>query len=81
MPKTIIADLAAKGIHVSAALVSAVKYGGKKTAKKSKKARGKAAAGRNSVTVDELLKTKQLADQLGGVDRMKAALDTLAKLK
>lgn len=81
MPKQIIADLGAKGIKVSAALVSAIKYTKKKVGKGRKKAGRKAAVGNNSLTVTELLKAKALADQLGGAARAKTALDTLEKLK
>jgi hypothetical protein len=84
MPKQIIADLAGEGVKVSHALVSNVKYGEKKKAggrKKGRKVSRKAKLGTNSLTANELLKAKQLADQLGGADRLKTALETLEKLK
>lgn len=79
MPKDIQAGLAAEGVKVSSALISAVKYGGKSAKGRRKAARGRAA--RTSITADELIHAKGLADRMGGVDRAKAVLEALAKLK
>lgn len=78
-PKQIIADLGAKGVNVSAALVSSIKYA-KNRGKKVKTIGRKARADRNSITAEDLIQAKGLADQLGGVERAKVALDTLKKL-
>lgn len=79
MPKEIIADLRTSGTRVSPALVSAVKYGEKK-GKRRKKAVGRAKPGRKSITAEDLMQAKGLADQLGGVERAKTILETLEKL-
>src|SRR5262245_49343219 len=93
-PKDIIAGLAQRGIEVSAALVSNVKYG---SARKGAKRRGTRKGGRRrglvgsrrgraSITVSDkvsislLIEAKRLVDKLGGIERARQALDTLARL-
>ena len=69
---------------MSDSLANAIKYekgrSGKKKMTKAPVSRGaKAASG--SLSVDDLLEAKSLADRLGGIDRAKAALETLQKLR
>ncbi len=81
-PSVIIGDLKKKGIKVSAALVSAVKYhksaGG--NGRRKKRRRGSTSANGRKVDFAQLVEAKSLADKMGGVDKAKSALDMLAKL-
>ena len=79
-PKAIQAELAKKGIKVSASLVNAIKSGKSKPGKRGRKAgsRLKSAAGETSF--DALLGAKELADKLGGVQRAQQALGMLERL-
>lgn len=92
-PKGIEAGLKAKGIQVSKALISAVKYSkkyskAKKSGKKMRKmsrpatvrvaARATAAVG---VTIKQLLAVKDFADAFGGSDQVRQALDILAQFR
>ena len=79
-PKAIQAELAKKGIKVSASLVNAIKYGKSKPGKRGRKAgsRRKSAAGETSF--DALLGAKALADKLGGVQRAQRVLGMLERL-
>ena len=83
-PKAIIAAMKGRGITVSDSLANAVKYekgkSGKKKVTKAPVSRGaKAASG--SLSADDLLEAKSLADRLGGIERAKDALETLQKLR
>lgn len=81
--------LAAKGVEVSAGLASNVKYtsgpGGKRKKRGRKKAagrkRGRPAASSSALSVDDLIESKKLAQELGGIDAARKALDTLATLQ
>jgi hypothetical protein len=93
-PKDVIAALAEKGVTVSSSQVSMVRASMKK---KSAKARRLAAASSeappaaassparaisaNGLSADDLIVAKRLADQLGGLERMKAVLAVLDQLK
>lgn len=70
MPRDIAAELKGRGIKVSGALISSVKYGGKKTAK----------ASTQRITAEDLVQVKQLADKLGGIGHVKSAVDILERL-
>lgn len=90
-PKDVVAALAEKGITVSSAQVSMVRFN-----MKAKKAARKAAApavvaptskpiatrskSTSAISGQDLIEAKRLADELGGVERLKAALDVLAQL-
>ena len=84
-PKTIVEDLKDQGVEVSLGLASAVKYGsGKKTARKKKAGRRGRPASRSTVgslTMEQLLVTRELADRLGGTDHVRQALEVLEKLR
>lgn len=85
-PRDVIADLAEKGIEVSSAQVSTIA----KTLgmRPRRKGRGAATAGiarttakrSAEVSLDALVATKRLSDQLGGIENVKSALDALAKI-
>lgn len=83
-PRDVIADLAAEGIEVSSAQVSTIA----KTLgmRPRPKGRGAAAGPRpgakrgGEVSLEALVATKRLSDQLGGMDNVKSALDALAKI-
>ncbi len=82
MPKEVVAALKEKGLKVSSQNVSTIKgklsAGGKK-----KRGRPKGAAKRNGsmIALETLVRAKKLADQLGGIDKAKQAMDALAKLQ
>ncbi len=83
-PKDVVAALAEKGITVAPAQVSMVRI--KMKAKKAAEAtgtsqrRGSTTKSTGGISGQDLLEAKRLADQLGGVERLKAALDILAML-
>jgi len=83
-PTAVFQALKEQGIHVSVALVSAIKAKGKRRGRKPgpKTTRGrKTKAGSNgAVSLELLLAAKKLAEQLGGIDKARAALDMLARL-
>ncbi len=86
-PSEIIAALGGKGIKVSPGLASNVKYtsGPKRRKKKTGKKRvvKRRRPGRRSaadLSAKDLLAAKQLADQLGGIQEVRRALDTLERL-
>jgi hypothetical protein len=78
-----------KAYKISAGYVSTIKSarkaGKKKAAKKSKQVgktgrRARRNGDGDNVSMSSLVKAKQLADELGGVEKAKAVLDALAKL-
>lgn len=79
-PAAIVAGLKAKGITVKPGLVSAVKYG-KPRGKRSRRPVLRIAARRTtrngSITVEQLLEVKKLADSIGGAEQVRSALDAL----
>lgn len=83
-PKDIVAGLKAAGMTVKPGLVSAVKYG-KKDRKRSRRPSLRVAARRTSsngsITVEQLLSVKNIADAIGGIDHLRSALDTLDRLR
>lgn len=96
MPKEIVDAMKAQGVDVSTAFVSTIKSktvgGGRKKKSGRKVGRPKAAAtpaaaskGRSSkaegnLSLDQLLKAKRLADELGGVAKARATLEALEKI-
>lgn len=91
-PKQIREDLSEKGISVSASLVSAVKYRTGRHAPRpaarsaARRMRGRAAAGRrggttSSVTLEQLLEVKRIADGMGGTSALREALDALEQFR
>ena len=83
-PRDIIAALSAKGITVSSPQVSmTLKAAGYRRVRRSRKAKAAVAANANqavSFSISGLVHTKKLADQLGGTDRLKEALNALERL-
>jgi hypothetical protein len=80
---TAVADaISLTGTSVTPAFVSTVKSTDKLKSKRRKGGgrRGGRAASGDSVSMDSLLKAKKLAEQMGGVEVAKAALDAYAKL-
>ena len=71
--RDVIATLAGRGVKVSAAQVSALRS----TAKPGKRRQASTA---HAVSFEHLLAAKQLAEQLGGVDAARSALESLAQL-
>ena len=89
--------LANQGIKVSRSLISQVRkalgvtQSGAKKSRKKKKMTKKRATGKKAVaaratsakaiTADDLYEAKKLADELGGISRVREALDALEKLR
>ncbi len=74
-PKAVSSALSKSGIKVSAAFVSTIK-----SMDKNKIAVQAGRIGKGDFSMNTLLQAKALADQMGGVERAKAALDALGKL-
>ncbi|HET6883879.1 MAG TPA: hypothetical protein VFI31_27240 [Pirellulales bacterium] len=88
-PRDVIAALRAEGIEVSFAQVGQVlktmgmrrRRRGRKSARAgTNSARATHATAGTSISLDALIAAKKLADQLGGVQAAKQAMDALAKL-
>ena len=80
-PKGIAAALTEQGINATPAYVSTILALARKAKRKGKRGPGRpAAAAVGGDFLSVLIKAKKLAEQLGGVDKAKAALDALAKL-
>lgn len=93
-PKDVIAALAARGVSVSSGQVSMVRASMKKKAAKARRMATASpeaspavassparATSANGLSADDLIAAKRLADQLGGLERMKAVLAVLDQLK
>jgi hypothetical protein len=94
-PRDVISDLADKGVTVTSPQVSALmkKLGIKRRRRRGGRAAAngtapKAATGAKrgpratgNLTASDLLDAKKLADQLGGVEKLKKALDLLEQLQ
>ena len=82
-PKQIVADLKEQGVEVSLGLANVVKYSSKRKGGRKKVKRGRPAGSRTSssgLTMEHLLAAKQVADELGGTEQVRRALDVLDKL-
>jgi hypothetical protein len=79
-PSVIIDELKKKGIKVSPALVSAVKYHNKPTNGRRKKT-ARASTSAHAVDFDRLVEAKTLAVKMGGVEKARHALELLARLQ
>lgn len=77
-PKVIIGGLKQSGLTVTNSLVNAIKYGSSSKAKKTR--RGRASASTSAISIEDLIGAKQIADQLGGVEKAKKALGMLERL-
>ncbi len=79
-PKAIAAALADDGIKVTPAFVSTVLSNDKrKSGRIGGRGRGRRAAGGDS-SLDSLIQAKKLAEQMGGIERARAALDALERI-
>jgi hypothetical protein len=80
-PKAISAALKEQAVDATPAYVSTILALARKAKRKGKKAVGRpAGGGAGGDYLSVLIRAKKLAEQLGGVDKAKAALDALAKL-
>lgn len=90
-PRDVVAAMAAQGVQVSSAQVSQVlrgmgmrrrRRGGRRVAREATAATRQTAShsASRSISLDSLIAAKKLADQLGGVDAAKQAVDALARL-
>ena len=79
-PNAIKSALAEQGVKISASLASAVKYrkGRRGTPSVRVAARGTGSA-KPAVTVEQLILLKRFADSFGGVEQVRAGLETLAQ--
>ena len=79
-PNAIKSALAEQGVKISASLASAVKYRkrSRRTPALSQSARRTRSAN-SAVTVDRLLELKRFADSIGGVEQVRAGLETLSQ--
>ena len=83
-PKAIVVALGEKKIKVTEALASQVKYvkaGKKKRRRRKKKAATTQRTVSDKISISTLVQAKQMADQLGGIEKAKTALAALAKLQ
>lgn len=81
-PKQVADELTAKGIDVSPAYVSTIKFNMKPT--KAKSRRRKAAAtpeASGALVPSQLIATKRLVDDVGSIEGVEMLLDTLKKLR
>ena len=82
-PKAVVEGLKAQGVDISAQMVSNVKsYDAKHKRGKKRAAGGKAASNGQAeiVSLNALIDAKKLIDKVGSIEKVKAALATLAKL-
>src|SRR5438270_11709133 len=81
-PKAIVEGLSKQGVKVSAAFVSTVLSNARRKGRKGRRRGGRrpAAAGGRNDAVATLVQAKRLADQMGGIDKARTALDALAKI-
>jgi hypothetical protein len=82
-PAAVVTGLKAQGITVKPGLVSAIKYGkprGKRP-RPSVRVAARRTTRNGSITVEQLLEVKKLADSIGGVEQARSALDTLDRLR
>lgn len=73
--KDVVAELAKTGMTVSEGLVNVVKY------KKAKRKKVVERASSEGVDIKQLIAVKKLADQIGGLARMRSALSALEQLQ
>ena len=79
-PTEIAAALGKEGTKVTPAFVSTVLSNDKRRKRKGRR-RGMARGGRTSSDpLNTLVQAKKMADQLGGLDKARSALDALAKI-
>jgi copper chaperone CopZ len=74
-PRDVVASLAKKGVTVSPAQVSTI---AKSMGMRRRKAKSPSSNG--SVSINHLVSVKKLADQLGGIEQARVAINALARL-
>lgn len=85
-PKEIVAGLAQQGVKVSEGLAGNVKYTSRSGRGPGKARRGRGRppgrrAGAGALTAQDLIEAKRLADQLGGLEQARKALEALEALR
>lgn len=82
-PVAVVAGLKAQGITVKPGLVSAIKYGkpGGRKSRPSVRVAARRTSRNGSITVEQLLEVKKLADSIGGSEQVRSALDTLDQIR
>lgn len=80
-PKEASAQLAQKGIKVSPGYVSTIKSKAKRSGGKRRRGRKAGAKTGDSISINALVETKKFAEKMGGVGKLKAAIDALSKLE
>jgi hypothetical protein len=79
-PKEIKEALAAKGVEVTDSLISQVKYSKKRRGAKGRRKKALAGHGVGNGLMEDLVAAKNLADQMGGVEKARSALELLARV-
>jgi hypothetical protein len=81
-PKAIAEGLAKDGLKVTPAYVSTVLSNDRKKTGKRRRRKGAKAGGRpaGNASFESLVQAKRLADEMGGVEKARRALDALAKI-
>lgn len=82
-PKEIVAGLAATGMKIKLGLANSLKYAKRKPGRRRAPTVASAArrTSNGAVTVDQLLEVKRLADSFGGIEHVRAALESLEMLR
>ena len=85
-PNDIVAGLKQQGITVSPGLASNVKYtsrskAGKRGRPAGRRGPGRPRSGNGALTAADLIEAKRLADQLGGVEKVRKALEMIQELQ
>lgn len=81
-PKAVAEGLAAEGIKVTPQFVSTVLSNAKRKSGKKRRGRprGRRAGAATNGSLTQLLQAKKLAEQMGGINAARQALDVLARL-
>jgi hypothetical protein len=81
-PKQVAEALGKEGIKVTPAFVSTVLSNDKRRGRKGRRKGGgrRGGAPRSGGALATLIQAKKLSDQMGGIDKARAALDALAKI-
>jgi hypothetical protein len=78
-PKEVAEALNKEGLQVSAAFVSTVLSNAKRRRRKGRRGDARK-GGRSGDAYTTLVQAKKLSDQMGGIDKARAALDALARI-
>jgi hypothetical protein len=79
-PKEIAESLGKNGVKVSAAFVSTVLSNARRKARKGRRKGGRRGGRAAGDPFAHLVQAKRLSDQMGGVEKARAALDALARI-